>query len=146
MAGSLISTTNWFNSYHQPPKYGPSSAHYGVNDFGFVHQYVALENTAYANGIREPGNVWPGSSNLPVNQQTVSIETEDFGNNNHPVTSEQYMVVKQLCIKIKTRFPNIHYLVTHRSISPLSRPICPGARWAPLLQPLADEVGLSLIR
>lgn len=146
MAGTLSGTTNWFNVYHQPPKYGPSSAHYGVNDYGLVHQYVALEDTAYANGFREPGNVWPGAANLPVNHQTVSIETEDFGDNNHPVTSQQYATVKNLCHKIKGRFPTIKYMVTHRSISPLSRPICPGARWATRLQSLADEVGLTLIR
>lgn len=144
MGGSLSSCTSWFNQYHGPNR--ESSAHYGVNDFGLVHQYVALENTAYANGIRESGNIWPGSQTQPVNHQCITIETEDHNDNSHPVTPKQYQSVKYLCQTALARYPTIRWLCTHRSISPLSRPICPGARWTQTgkFQQLGSELGLTI--
>jgi N-acetyl-anhydromuramyl-L-alanine amidase AmpD len=126
MAGTLESCDAWFNN--------PSSqvsAHYGIGLAGEQHQYVALQNGAWANGILEPGNEWTqivGNAQNP-NYQTVSVETEDNGSAATPVTDEQYGGTLAVCRVALETYPSIRYLMGHDVISPSSRSQCCGARW-----------------
>jgi N-acetylmuramoyl-L-alanine amidase len=124
MAGTLTSTDSWFlNTTSQV------SAHYGIGLKGEVHQYVALEDRAWANGVLESGNHWPGPRGINPNNLTVSIETEDLGNARQPVTVEQFESVRAVLRLIVTQYPAIRFLLRHTDISPYTRPNCPGNRW-----------------
>jgi N-acetyl-anhydromuramyl-L-alanine amidase AmpD len=79
MTGTLPGTDKWFNT---PRPAAPSSAHFGIGATGEIHQYVAVEDTAYSNGILVQPNLaavpwladapWPGK--ITANHFTVSIE------------------------------------------------------------------------
>jgi len=125
MAGTLAGTDSWFAQ-----SASQVSAHFGVGLDGTIHQYVAWDCRAWANGIIETGNQWEplfGSEN--PNNRTVSIETEDLGSGATPVTDAQYASVLAIGRLALARFPSITHLVGHNVISPASRPNCPGARW-----------------
>jgi N-acetyl-anhydromuramyl-L-alanine amidase AmpD len=142
MAGTLESCDSWFNN--------PSSqvsSHYGIGLGGEMHQYVALENGSWANGVLEPGNDWRpivGNSGNP-NYQTVTIETEDNGSGATAVTEEQYQGTLAVCRLAIQAYPRIVYLFGHRIVSPQSRPNCCGNRWwnSGQFQRLADELSLE---
>jgi N-acetylmuramoyl-L-alanine amidase len=123
MAGTIGATDGWFTN-----PASQVSAHYGVSLEGEIHQYVALEDRAWANGIREAGNHWPGP-NVNPNDLTVSIETEDLGNAVQPVTDKQYAATLAVCKLALARYPSIQWVMGHNAISPSSRPNCPGGRW-----------------
>lgn len=123
MAGTLAGCDSWF----QNPA-AQVSSHYGVGLQGQAHQYVHLRDTAWANGILEPGNTWPGQP-YNVNAQTVSIETEDNGSGSTPVTEEMYQSTLALARLALQTYPGIGWLLGHHCISPQSRTNCPGARW-----------------
>lgn len=123
MAGTLSSCDSWFKN--------PSaqvSSQYGVGLQGQLHQYVELASTAWANGILEPGNTWPGKPSS-VNAQTVSVETEDNGSGATPVTEAQYQSTLAAGRQALEAYPSIVWLLGHHAISPQSRPQCPGDRW-----------------
>ena len=142
MDGSLTSTDSWFaNAASQV------SAHYGVGLDGAIHQYVHLEDSAWANGVLEAGNTWGGPVGVNPNHLTVSIETEDLRDNDRTVTEAQY-VSTLACARIAlARYPSIARLRSHRSISPLSRPHCPGRRWieSGRMAALGDALGLEVV-
>jgi N-acetyl-anhydromuramyl-L-alanine amidase AmpD len=110
---------------------------------------VQLGDTAWGNGIREPGNPWDANRlpNVNPNYLTVSIETEDLGDNSRPVTDAQYAAVLANCRLAIRRYPSIVWLLGHRDISPHSRPNCPGARWitSGRFAQLAAELGLDTL-
>lgn len=126
MAGTLAGCDSWFAN--------PSSqvsAHYGVGLNGELHQYVALTDGAWANGVLEPGASWPtivGNSANP-NYQTVSVETEDLGNPKQEVTDAQFEATAAACRLALQTYPDIRYLMTHTVVSPQTRPSCCGPRW-----------------
>jgi N-acetylmuramoyl-L-alanine amidase len=124
MAGTLTSTDGWFQSTASQV-----SAHYGVGLNGDIHQYVALEDRAWANGILESGNHWPGPRGINPNNLSVSIETEDRGSATQPVTVEQFESVRAVLRIIAQRYPGIRFLLRHTDISPNTRAHCPGDRW-----------------
>jgi len=105
------------------------SAHYGVGLDGTVHQYVQLGDRAWANGVLETGNLWPGPDNVNPNDLTVSVETEDLANPNQPVTSQEYESTLYVCQLAMSAYPDIEWLLSHSDISPSSRPNCCGDRW-----------------
>lgn len=126
MAGTLGSCDSWFaNPASQV------SSHYGIGLSGEQHQYVALANSSWANGILEPGNTWQGQLGLDGNPnwQTITIETEDNGSGATPVTDEQYESTLECAALACATFPSIRYLLRHTDISPSSRPQCCGDRW-----------------
>jgi N-acetyl-anhydromuramyl-L-alanine amidase AmpD len=140
MGGSLAGTDGWFNN--------PSSqvsAHYGVGLDGALHQYVQLGDRAWANGVLEPGNTWPGPPGVNPNDLTVSVETEDLGNAAQPVTDEEYASTLYACKLALEAYPDIEYLLAHSVISPSSRANCCGDRWieSGRFQTLALELGLE---
>jgi len=126
MAGTLASCDAWFaNPASQV------SAHYGIGLQGEQHQYVALQNGSWANGILEPGNQWVGivGNSANPNYQTVSVETEDNGSGSTPVTDEQYAATLGVCYVALQAYPSIKYLMGHNIVSPQSRSQCCGNRW-----------------
>ena len=138
MAGALTSCDSWFKNTS-----AQVSAHFGIGLNGEIHQYVTLSDSAWANGILEPGNTWPLASGSP-NYQTVSIETEDRGSGTTLVTDEQYeATLKVVNLAIQT-FPTIQWLLRHTDISPRSRPSCCGPRWVDSgrFKSIADVFGL----
>lgn len=144
MAGTIASCDAWF----QNPD-SQVSAHYGVSLRGQVHQYVHLQDGAWANGILESGNEWSsvvGNTHNP-NYQTVSIETEDNGSGKTPVTDEQYAAVLAVCRTILDTFPGIRWLFGHDVISPHSRSHCCGDRWweSGKFDALAHGLGLEAV-
>ena len=110
---------------------------------------MQIEDTAWANGILESGNAWQANHLPDVNPNylTVSIETEDLGNNSQMVTVAQYATVLANCRLAMNMYPTITYLLGHRDISPHTRPNCPGARWiaSGKFARLAAELGLTTL-
>lgn len=141
MAGTINSCSAWFST----PR-SQVSAHYGVGLDGDFIRYVDRRDTAWANGLLETGNHWPGPRINP-NWLTLSIETEDLGNPQQEVTDEQYSAVRTLVRTVNATYPSILYVMGHYVITPASRPSCPGNRWTESgrIQQLADETGLTLV-
>lgn len=140
VTGTLGGTDSWL----QNPGAGVSY-HYAVGLQGQQHQYVALSDTAWANGILESGNRWPGAPSN-VNAQTVAIGTEDLNNPNQAVTDAQFQAVLE-CANLAVRtFPSIRWLLGHHVISPQSR-ACPWPRWrtSGRLTALANRLNLQLV-
>jgi N-acetyl-anhydromuramyl-L-alanine amidase AmpD len=114
---------------------------------GDFHRYVRRQDTAWANGLLEAGNSWPGPQGVNPNWLTISIETEDLGDELQVVTPEQYATVLTLIRTVMASYPSIQQLLGHDQISPRSRPNCPGQRWRASgeLDQLATDSGLELI-
>ena len=125
MGGSLEGTDSWFaNPISQV------SAHYGVALDGRIHQYVQLGDRAWANGVLEPGNGWPGPDDVNPNDLTVGVETEDLGNPDQDVSDEEYAATLYACELAMANYPeSIEWLLSHSDISPRSRASCCGDRW-----------------
>jgi N-acetylmuramoyl-L-alanine amidase len=142
MAGTIDACDQWF----QNPQ-SQVSAHYGVALNGDIHAYVRSRDTAWANGLLEVGNAWPGPGLINPNWLTCSIETEDLGNPEQEVTDEQFSSVRTLVRTLHARHPSIIWLMGHDTITPLSRNHCPGARWwdSGRIQQLVDETELSSV-
>lgn len=137
MGGSLAGTDAWFNN--------PSaqvSAHYGVGLDGSLHQYVRLTDTAWANGVLEVGNTWPGPAGINPNALSVSIETEDRGDPAQAVTEAEYQSTLAAGRLALAAYWQIAYVMPHAVVSPRSRPSCCGDRWirSGRLRQLAQEL------
>ena len=141
MVGTLEGTDTVFQR-----AYGnPVSAHYGVALDGRIHQYVSLDDGAWANGGPNPGWRWPFGVENP-NHRTISIETEDNGHpDTEPVSEAQYNAVVSLYrAVVQPRWPGITRLVAHRVINPGHS--CPAQRWlSGRFQQLGDELGLEVL-
>lgn len=71
MSGTLTGTDSWFAN-----PASKASSHFGVGKKGEIHQYVNLDNPAWANGVVNYPN-WPLLQNgVNPNYYTVSIEHE----------------------------------------------------------------------
>jgi N-acetyl-anhydromuramyl-L-alanine amidase AmpD len=143
MDGTLLGCDAWFTN----PASGVSS-HFGIGLRGQQHQYVALNDSSWANGVLEPGNNWQnmlGYSSNP-NFQTITVETEDRGDASQPVTDDQYDATLAVCRHSLRQYPSIRWLLRHTDISPRTRPNCPGDRWirSGRFQALAEELGLKI--
>lgn len=141
--GSLAGLDSWFRN-----PASEVSSHYGVPLTADepIRQYVALENSSWANGIREPGNTWPGPDVNP-NYLTVAIETIDNNSPTQTVTEAQYAGTLAVCRLALAKYPGIRWLLGHNVISPRTRPNCPGNRWrgSGAFAALARELGLEAL-
>lgn len=143
MGGTLAGTDSWFNN-----PASKVSAHFGVGDNGDLHQYVLLSDSAWANGILEPGNRWGEVSTATwPNGVTISIETEDKGDPTLPVSDAEYSGTLDACRLAMAEYQSITVLTSHHVISPQSRSGCCGPRWTQSgrLAQLAAETGLRLV-
>lgn len=101
--GSIAGVDSWFNTSLAArqaalPDADRSSAHYCVAKDGDIHQYVAVDGTAFANGIvnRVPPLVAAQGGN--PNDYTLSIELE--GLNGESLTAAQYASLTALMGKL----------------------------------------------
>jgi N-acetyl-anhydromuramyl-L-alanine amidase AmpD len=125
------------------------SAHFAAGLGGELHQYTRLQDRAWANGILEADNRWGLIYPHPLvnpNNVTVSVETEDLGNPNQPVTDDEFDAVILACSVATIMYPSIQVITGHHLISPHSRPNCPGPRWTKnRIFELADRMSLRLV-
>lgn len=144
MAGRLTATDSWFKQAASQV-----SSTYGVGLKGEKHQYVDLADSAWANGILEPGNRWEARFGKAwPNGRTWSIETEDTDdahpNHDAPVTDAEAEGVLDCCRLILARKSGL-VLTGHHIISPQSRPHCPGPRWTNgRIQELGKALGIEV--
>ena len=130
--GSLAGMDAWFNN----PTAGVS-AHYGVGKAGEIHQYVAIDDTAFANGIVEGGytaRLIDENRNINPNRWTVAIEHE--GRTGDLLTLAQFDVSTRLTAWLFQRYllaggasgvaVDRDHILMHRDITPRSRARCPG--------------------
>lgn len=141
MGGTLAGCDAWFSTTRSQV-----SAHFGVGLGGALHQYVRLADTAWANGVLEAGNTWPGPAGVNPNALSVSIETEDRGMGATPVTDSQYIGTEAAAFLALEHYPSIRYVMDHTVVSPRSRPNCCGDRWTASgrLAQLASALGREL--
>lgn len=143
MDGTLGGTDGWFTN-----PASQVSAHVGIGLDGTVHEYVLPTDSAWANGVLEAGNRWPGPAGVNPNLVSISAETEDDGiPENKPVTDAQFLATAAWGRAMIELFPSIKYLVAHAAISPKSR-TCPGARWLNTgrFDALGEFLGLTVVR
>ncbi|MBI3732726.1 MAG: N-acetylmuramoyl-L-alanine amidase [Chloroflexi bacterium] len=128
-----------FPTFNNPS--GASSAHFCIGKNGAIEQYVSINDTAFANGLRWLNGQWLTPFNKPVspswvgltppinpNYYTVSIEHEGFPQDDW--TPAMYEANDRLLQWIAARC-NVTYvphrtLIGHYEIDPLDRPNCPG--------------------
>lgn len=157
MGGSLAGSDSWFGS-----PASVVSSHYGVGLGGAKHQYVALENQAWVNGILEYGNRWRevlDAADVPwddlevqdyarfgPNALTVGVETEDLGSGATQVNDALYRSTLEVCRVAIQRYPTIRVVSSHHIVSPKSRVNCAGFRWTSgQIQQLARDLDLALV-
>jgi N-acetyl-anhydromuramyl-L-alanine amidase AmpD len=126
MAGSLASCDAWFSN-----PVAQVSSHYGIGLGGEQHQYVELADGSWANGVLEHPCNWDriGAPRGNPNMMTITVETEDLRNAAQEVTEAQYQATLAVCRYARIMYPSIDWLLSHRDISPSSRPSCCGNRW-----------------
>jgi N-acetyl-anhydromuramyl-L-alanine amidase AmpD len=120
-AGSAESSLNWLTN-----PASTASVHYLVDVKGNVYQLVSEDDTAWGNGIPEPGSPFLGGPN--PNFRSISIEHERNVDNTSPITPEQQAASTALVADIRRRQGDLP-LIPHSAISPLSRSRCPGVNF-----------------
>ena len=132
MEGSLAGTDSWFRNPQSAV-----SAHFGVGVNGEIHQYVDVDDTAWANGIVQ-APTWSGlRPGVNPNLYTVSIEHEGRHERDGQgdisafwvPTEPQYAatlalsrwLVESLQIEV-----NAEHLIPHSAINSVDRTYCPG--------------------
>jgi len=122
MAGTLAGTDSWFANPDSKV-----SSHFGVGKNGEIHQYVNLNNPAWANGgVNKPS--WPLLiPGVNPNYYTVSIEHE--GNSGDVMPEAQYQATLALhrwlieTLGISVTRDNI---IGHYRIDSVNKANCPG--------------------
>lgn len=106
------------------------SSHFLNRDEG-VYQLVSIFDSAWANGIWNPGHAWTGVADSEnPNKYTISIENE--GRPKKALTPKQQQQLTTLLQAIAARYPQFApyrpgvNLLRHTDISPSHRPNCPG--------------------
>ena len=122
MSGTLTGTDSWFAN-----PASKVSSHFGVGKNGAIHQYVNLENPAWANGAVNNPN-WPLlQDGVNPNYYTVSIEHE--GESGDVMPEAQYQATLALhrwlseTLGIPVTRDNI---IGHYRIDSVNKSRCPG--------------------
>lgn len=156
MEGTLAGTDSWFAA-----RKSGASTHFGVGKAGEIHQYVALEDVAWGNGLMKSPDLsipwlkecW--DTNFNPNLLTVSIEHEgahvrDAAGNITTYwapTEAQYQatlaLTKWLVGELGIPVDSAH-LIGHNRIDGVSRAYCPGPGfpWTRLLADLAPALAV----
>jgi N-acetyl-anhydromuramyl-L-alanine amidase AmpD len=81
------------------------------------------------------------------NGWTISIETEDQGSPQQPVTGQQFEAVCSAVQMSLEAYPHIEFLCQHADISPKSRANCPGTRWTKtgMLSQVSEIFGIPIL-
>jgi N-acetylmuramoyl-L-alanine amidase len=133
--GSMTGLDAWFNN---PNSY--ASTHFGVAKSGAIHQYVAVGDAAWGNGvINQPDLSIPWLANcynngINPNLKTISIEHEGF--TGQPWPEAQYQASRRLVTWLIDTYNLRHTLVKldhghigHYRIDSVNRKNCPGTGW-----------------
>jgi N-acetylmuramoyl-L-alanine amidase len=117
------------------------STHFGVGSAGELHQYVHLADSAWGNGIVEPGNTMPSDFPPGVDPNWFTWSIEHAGFSGVPLTEVQYQtslgLISQL-VALAGFVPDADHVIGHYRISPVTRAYCPGPAfpWDRLLSDL----------
>jgi len=134
MAGTLTGTDSWFAN-----PASKVSSHFGVGKNGAIHQYVELENSAWANGSVNNPN-WPLLiSGVNPNYYTVSIEHEGESGDVMPEAQYQATLALHQWLIATLGIPVTRdTIIGHYRIDSVNRARCPGTGfpWDRLFQDL----------
>lgn len=147
MQGTMESTRGWFNNPDSQV-----SAHFGVAEDGRIHQYVSLENAAWANGIAEnidqgiPWLVSAVANKVNENNLTVSIEHEgDTGDVMPEAQYQSTLALHRWLIGLYGVPVDRDHIIGHYQISGRQKANCPGTGfpWQRLMADLATDNAAS---
>jgi len=145
--------TAFFPTFNNPAR--KASAHFTVGKKGEIEQYVSINDTAYANGLRWDNGLWRNPRGVQVtpawqglingvnpNYYTISIEHEGFFQ--EAWTEPMYLANLKLLQWIRDQ-TNLAYLrgetlIGHNDFDNIDRPNCPGPN-TPWERMLADLSG-----
>ncbi|MGZ9587054.1 N-acetylmuramoyl-L-alanine amidase [Paenibacillus marinisediminis] len=149
-AGSMSSMDSWFTTSDNKV----SSAHYGISKRGDIHQYVAIERAAWAQGITSDKiphalSEYVRSRSVNPNLYAISIEHEGFDGD---LTEEQFRASVWLHQHIQHMVQQIwnttipltpERVIGHYQIDPIRKASCPGPKfpWARLYKELSQATG-----
>jgi N-acetylmuramoyl-L-alanine amidase len=130
--GTLAGMDAWFSN----PASGVS-AHFGVGKDGRVHQYVSVDDTAFANGVVEQGNTARLIRDNPgINPNAWSCSVEHEGFTGETLTPEQWQASTRLTAWLFAAHllaggatgvaVDRDHILRHADITPRSRARCPG--------------------
>ena len=123
--GSMQSTANWFAN----PK-AKVSAHYGIDKYGNIEQYVDDANVAFHAG------------NFQINKDSIGIELEDIMDGVEP-TAEQYETIAWL-IHTKGRLYGVSTIEPHNKYRAT---LCPGdTNMNKIIEMVADLKEVKLLK
>lgn len=130
--GTIAGMDAWFNNAA-----AGVSAHFGVGKDGRVHQYVSVDDTAFANGIIEEGHtarLIDENPGLNPNAWSCSIEHEGF--TGETLTPEQWEASTRLTAWLFAAHllaggatgvqVDRDHILRHADITPRTRARCPG--------------------
>lgn len=145
MQGTLEETWRYFNGTAEDA--GLISAHYGVGRDGRVWQFVADENTAWANGLlQSPDTTIPWLKEVyeeQVNCNLVTLAVQYEGFSGEPLTEVQYEAALALHRELVKRWEieaDSDHIIGHNRLDGEERADNPGAAfpWLRLLRDLMD--------
>ncbi|GIP39741.1 hypothetical protein J31TS4_30210 [Paenibacillus sp. J31TS4] len=149
-AGTMSSMDYWFTD----PGNTVSSAHFGVSKTGEIHQYVAVDRMAWANGLTQaqlPRAEAQVVKDMGINPNLYTVSIEHEGTDGQ-LTDAQFEASVQLHLYIQQyirdkwgrSFPlDRYHVIGHFQVNPEGKPNCPGPRfpWSRLYAELAAREG-----
>jgi N-acetyl-anhydromuramyl-L-alanine amidase AmpD len=132
--GSALSCINWFKNENNID----SSSHFLIAKDGTIHQFVKIEDNAWANGtINNPSSkIQKSMPNINPNWYSISIEHEGiFSETNGVLTGEQIKSNIMLTEYIKEYIEDVYnydfeidsdHIFGHCMLDSVNRPNCPG--------------------
>lgn len=136
--GSANSCISWFTS----PANNESSAHFLVTKEGVIHQFVTIEEMAWANGLTvddiklSKSAIIKSKPGINPNKYTISIEHEGiFAKTSGALTEKQLSATIELHAYIiaylKKKYDlnfivDEEHIIGHNKVNPRTRPNCPG--------------------
>src|SRR5581483_2904969 len=159
----------FFPTFNNPARH--ASAHFTVGKQGEIEQYVSINDTAYANGLRweaadnPAGGIWKNPRGIPVtpawrglipgvnpNYYTISIEHEGFFREawTEPMYLANLKLLRWIQDELRREQPGFVYLrgetlIGHNDFDSVDRPNCPGPN-APFDRMIADLAGAGTPR
>ncbi|KAA8750082.1 N-acetylmuramoyl-L-alanine amidase [Paenibacillus sp. UASWS1643] len=142
--GSMSSMDSWFQSSGNTV----SSAHFGVSKSGEIHQYVAIDKMAWANGLKvdaiKNATAPIIKERAPTNPNKYSVSIEHEGTDGE-LTDAQFQASVWLHFYIQTEVKRIYgkdmilderHVIGHFQVDPKRKPFCPGPKfpWTRLYQ------------